>query len=142
MTIDCSPKFHPEVAGEGIEFCWGLSKNTYCKYSVEDKRTKSKYLELVKKCTCNNTVITKQMVQLFRKRTRRYMLAYQALEELKSNAESSDNNTATEDLPAMSSALVEKVIRVYKRPHKVHRNIADSKKQFLNFAASIMRKQN
>ena len=26
VSIDCSPKYHPEIAGEGIEFCWGLTK--------------------------------------------------------------------------------------------------------------------
>ena len=26
VSIDCTPKFHPEIAGEGVEFCWGLSK--------------------------------------------------------------------------------------------------------------------
>ena len=143
MTIDCSPKFHPEIAGEGIEFCWGLSKNTYRRFSIEEKRTKSKYIELVKKCTCRDSIITKQMVRLFGKRTRRYMLAYQVLDEAIASKQATDNDdTENKNLPAMSSALVEKMIRVYKRPHKVHRNIADSQKEFLNFAASRMRQQN
>ena len=29
VSIQCSPKYHPEIAGEGIEFCWGIAKNTY-----------------------------------------------------------------------------------------------------------------
>ena len=42
----------------------------------------------------------------------------------------------------MSSALAEKILKVYEQPHKVHRNIADSEKELLNSAAAIMRAQN
>ena len=34
------------------------------------------------------------------------------------------------NIPETSSALVEKIIKVYKRPHKNHHNIADRKKIF------------
>ena len=64
VSIDCSPKFHPEIAGEGIELCWGLSKNTYRRYSIEDKRTKSKYLKLVQNCICCKTILTKNLLWL------------------------------------------------------------------------------
>lgn len=146
VTIDCSPKFHPEIAGEGIEFCWGLSKNQYIRFSIEEKRTKCKYLELVKKCTCSETIITKKMVRLFGGRMRRYMLAYLALEKAKAAQSDADNmNTDTEsvaNLPEMSSSLVEKIMKVYKQLHKAHRNIADTEKGFLKSAAAIMRSQN
>ena len=29
VQVCCSPKYHPEIAGEAIEFCWASSKNTY-----------------------------------------------------------------------------------------------------------------
>ena len=146
VTIDCSPKYHPEIAGEGIEFCWGLSKNTYRRFSIEEKRTKSKYLELVKKCTCTETILTKQSVRMFGRRARRYMLAYLALEEAKDasniSATSQNINQHSVSLPSMSCALVEKIVKVYKQPHKAHRNIADSEKGFLKAAASYMKTQN
>ena len=150
VSIDCSPKFHPEIAGEGIEFCWGLSKNTYRRYSIEDKRTKSKYLKLVRNCICCKTILTKKMVRLFGRRTRRYMLAYLSLEKAKEEAENNDAGMDIDgeapdndhNLPEMSSALVEKIIKVYKQPHKVHRNIADTEKGFLKSAAAMMRSQN
>ena len=59
VTVDRSPKYHPEIDGEGIEYCWALGKNNYRRQSIKGKRTKSKYLELVEKCTDNKTVITK-----------------------------------------------------------------------------------
>ena len=147
VTVECSPKFHPKIAGEGVEFCWALGKNTYRMHGVEEKRTKSKYLQLVKECTCSETVITKEEVRKFGRRTRRYMLAYYALEQAKAckdAADQQDNDGIDSDLinlPEMSSALVEKIIKVYKKPHKAHRNILDSEKSFLNAAAKIMRAQ-
>ena len=38
VYIDSSPKFHPEIAGEGIEFCWGLSKTLTGCIQLETKR--------------------------------------------------------------------------------------------------------
>ena len=76
VTVECSPKFHPEIAGEGVNFCWALGKNTYCTHIVEEKRTKNKYFELVKRCTCSETIITMQEVCMFRQQTCQYMLAY------------------------------------------------------------------
>ena len=148
VTVECSPKFHPEIAGEGVEFCWALGKNTYRTHSVEEKRTKSKYLQLVKECTCSDTVITKQEVRKFGRRTCRYMLAYYALEQAKASKDVADQQQDNDgidldiiNLPEMSSALVEKIIKVYKKPHKAHHNILDSEKSFLRAAAKIMRAQ-
>ena len=57
MMVKCSPKYHPEIAGEGIEYCLGLGKSTYRLQSIKEKRTKSKYLQLVEKCACNKIAI-------------------------------------------------------------------------------------
>ena len=40
VEVDCSPKYHCEIAGEAIEYCWGLSKNKYRVVSISRKRTK------------------------------------------------------------------------------------------------------
>ena len=53
VTVDCSPKYHPEIAGEGIEFCWGIAKNTYRGKSISEKRKKESWMRLVNDCTCN-----------------------------------------------------------------------------------------
>jgi hypothetical protein len=29
IRVDHSPKFHAEIAGEGIEYAWGYGKNLY-----------------------------------------------------------------------------------------------------------------
>ena len=37
VRIMCSPKFHPEIAGEGNEFCLALAKSRYRQQSLKRK---------------------------------------------------------------------------------------------------------
>ena len=39
VIVDRSPKCHPEVAGEGIEYSWGCSKGKYRRLPFKDGRT-------------------------------------------------------------------------------------------------------
>ena len=73
-----SPKFHCEIAGEGIEYNWGLTKLYYRKIPLEDKISKSKFNEVVK--TSIKHVTVKNSL-LFAAKARRYMLAYMYLQE-------------------------------------------------------------
>ena len=50
VTIDCTPKCHCELAGEGIEYAWGFSKNYYRTLSLSDKKGKQNFLNAVSKC--------------------------------------------------------------------------------------------
>ena len=142
VTVDCSPKYHPEIAGEGIEYCWALGKNKYRRENIKDKRTKSKYLELVEKCTDNKTVITKQLVWMFGKRQRRYMLSCLALDRAKEQQSNValGHNADGQLIPEMSCSLVERIIRVHKAPKKTHRNIRDQEKKYLDDIVEWMKK--
>ena len=44
-------------------------------------------------------------------------------------------------LPEMSVRLVERLVKVYKSPHKCHRNIVDSEQQFLRKVAGWMKRE-
>ena len=44
-------------------------------------------------------------------------------------------------LPEMSVRLVERLVKVYKSPHKCHRNIVDSERQFLRKVAGWMKRE-
>ena len=44
VAVDCSPKYHPEIAGEGIEFCWGIAKNWYCSKNLKEKKGKENWM--------------------------------------------------------------------------------------------------
>ena len=48
VSIIRTPKCHPELAGEGIEYSWGFAKNAYRKFLIERKSTKGKFLQSVK----------------------------------------------------------------------------------------------
>ena len=45
-----SSKYHCEIAGEGIEYSWGISKAKYRRIKVKDKRTAEKFRHQVGKC--------------------------------------------------------------------------------------------
>ena len=135
VNIDCSPKYHPEIAREGIEFCWGIAKNFYRTRRLQDKKRRENWLKLVSECTCNKSVITISSVRKFGRRIRRYMLAYHGLEAAKAKqADGSLLHFSDLDLevPEMSQHLVERLVKVYKSKRKCHRNIFDSEHKFLS----------
>ena len=138
VQLRCSPKYHPEIAGEAIEFCWAASKNTYRRYKLEDKRTKAKFVSLVDEC---QKIVTKQAVRVFGRRLRRYILAYHAIELAKQDQENTGallqaDNGDIIHLPAMSYQLVERLVK----RKRSHRNIADSEKAFLKYIMPLMKK--
>ncbi len=49
VTVDRTPKCHCELAGEGIEYAWGCSKNFYRSLHLNDKRGKEKFRSCVEK---------------------------------------------------------------------------------------------
>ena len=49
VKVDRTPKCHPEIAGEGIEYDWGCGKGYYRRLPLAAKKTKTKFRESVKK---------------------------------------------------------------------------------------------
>jgi len=80
-----SPKCTPEVAGEGIEYDWGVSKIWYRIQDTELKRNKTKFKELVLKAI-GDEVLSLRMVRDNARRAREHMISYYKLEK---NGESS-----------------------------------------------------
>jgi hypothetical protein len=68
-----SPKYHCELAGDGIECGWGYSKKTYRRYPLKEKRTKKQFEEKVKESLRSVSI---QTMRRFSARARRYMLTY------------------------------------------------------------------
>jgi len=73
MILLVSPKYHCEIAGEGIEYAWGLFKRWYRSISLENKKGKEKFEVEIKKCIRK---VSKNHANRFAARCRRYMLAY------------------------------------------------------------------
>ena len=76
VSLLTSPEFHCEIAGEGIEYCWGLTKRFFRKKLLSEKNTKAKFNDMVIE---SMNYIKKEHVRKFAGKARRYMLAYRNL---------------------------------------------------------------
>ena len=124
IVVDRTPKCHPEIAGEGIEYSWGMAKGFYRRLPIKDKRDKKKFVESVKKSLDNKKVLTIERQQKFSRRARRYMLAYKALD--------SDNggvlppgNKENDGKPPHTLELIEKLTAMQKKIYLCHRSMDD-----------------
>jgi len=77
-TVDRTPKCHPEMAGEGIEYSWGCGKNRYRHLPINQRKTKEDFFNSVRSCM-NSAAITRDMIRRFSRRARRYMVCYYKL---------------------------------------------------------------
>ena len=77
-TIDRKPKCHPEITGEGIEYCWALSKLHYRLQPIANKKGKDNFRNLVRQSTSNKSVLKIKQVRKCARRAREYMLVYAA----------------------------------------------------------------
>ena len=133
VRVDRTPKCHPEMAGEGIEYDWACAKNLYRQLPISEKRTKAKFREAVTKCIGTGDVLTLIRQRLFSKRAREYMVAYHSLDRCKEEGIESGKASATDAKnPLMSAYLIEKIVKVY----KTHRSAADFDS---GFVAKIVR---
>ena len=122
-----SPKYHCEIAGEGIEYSWGNSKMKYRRTPYSQKRSTSDFILLVGKCL-SREYLHRERVRKNSRRAREYMAAYFILSlegvEMDKGDNSSDDNVFTigELKPcAVSSARIEKM----KQSFRTHRSAFD-----------------
>ena len=99
-----SPKYHPEIAGVGIEFSWGMSKMKF-RREINDEIPAHLHHNMVASM-CPRTILTLRRVRRFARRTRDYCRAYHALEK---------------GGEIESKSMIEKM----KKDCKAHRNILD-----------------
>jgi hypothetical protein len=135
VRVERTPKCHPEIAGEGVEYDWGCGKGVYRRLPISEKRTKTKFRESVRKCLDSTRVLTVQRRRLFSKRARQYMLAYSILDNSDELAES--EGVDDEKKPHMTAFLIEKIVKQYKS----HRSAADFDAGFINRIVDKMRDQ-
>ena len=77
-TILVTPKYHCELAGEGIEYSWGLAKRFFRKLLVR-KKGRVNFHDSVRECL---SYVKVDHVRKFAAKTRRYMLTYAFCAEL------------------------------------------------------------
>ena len=126
VTIDRTPKCHPEIAGEGIEYGWAFSKLKYRGSSIALKRTKESFRDLVRLCI-GDTVLTVHKMRKCSKKAREYMLLYRALKEIDiDNIGGSEMGTIMNKHSIMESTI--KLFRQLKSGKKNHRSVLENQK--------------
>jgi hypothetical protein len=86
VIVDFTPKYHAEIAGEGVENGWGFSKKILRRLPLERKRDFDDFTHLVKETLL---MVDPERSRRFRRRCRKYMLAYTTIsEEAQENKES------------------------------------------------------
>ena len=100
-----TPKYHREIAGEGVEYVLGLMKRFYQSLKMEGKRGKNKFKEAVRKSI---NYVKKEHVNRFA--ATRYMITYNHLD----------------------GELTYSIIEKFQRKFKTHRNIADQETRLLS----------
>jgi hypothetical protein len=144
VTVDRSPKCHPEVAGEGIEYSWGCAKGKYRRLPLSEKRRKENFRNSVRQCLDRGEVLTVGRQRMFSKRARQYMLAYHSIELSKAKGESgaagesNDKNKKPHVKLEMSAYLVEKIIKTYKS----HRGATDFDSAYIDAIVNDMKSEN
>ena len=91
-TCNCSilftPKFHCELAGEGIEYSWGASKRYYRRISLKNKKSFSDFVDSIRKSLYRVNI---DMARRFSAKARSYMCSYQHQHLLKVEGEREEN---------------------------------------------------
>jgi hypothetical protein len=93
-----TPKFHAELAGEGVVYSWAHSKAYYRRMPLSRKRGRDNFKQLVKDCTCPVNVLTKKRIEKFASRARAYICTYHHLyqeQQKQAAAQHKDSNSAS-----------------------------------------------
>ena len=119
ITVHRSPKCHAELAGEGVEYSWGFSKNAYRRLPMSEKRSKEKFRQSVR-LVLSRTKLNKQRVRKFARRARGYICAYYHLAY-----GSDEHNIAVGE--HISPAIIERIVKMF----KTHRCALDFEGKFI-----------
>ena len=121
--VKLTPKCHPELAGEGIEYSWGFGKRRYRRewaMQDDDKRTVEDFLALCRACLSNletGDALTKARVRMMAGRARSYIIAY---------AKMAEDQAGSENDP-LTYALIGKMAKQY----RAHRSALDFDLKFI-----------
>ena len=108
-----TPKCHPEIAGRGVEYCWGYAK---LRFRRDFNDAIAKNLKLNVKKSLDRDVITIDRVRKFARKTREYKLTYSLLVHL---AKGNDATAGKDD--------IEHITKMF----KAHRSAIDADYSFI-----------
>jgi hypothetical protein len=117
VSVIITPKFHAELAGEGVEYSWGITKGLYRRKPLLSKKGKESFRKLVCEVTSRDILKTATIRKLSR-RARAYICAYYSLYESKNKG----------DTTKLTLPLIERLVRAF----KTHRAALDFDAGFVN----------
>ena len=130
VETDRSPKCHPEIAGEGIEFNWGCSKVYYRSQPIARKRCKDNFYELVDE-SLGSMVLNIGLCRNNARRARLYMLAYKALEDVyDTKVEEKEEKKHLKTNARYNHTLIERCVSLF-RKRRSHRSALDFDTKYL-----------
>ncbi len=110
VRVDRTPKCHCELAGEGIEYAWGCSKNKYRSLLLEKKRGKENFMKGVRMCISRD-IITRERAQKFARRARRNIMGYHVLHQMQHNDVQGNGMTSSGKDLAIVPVKLEQMIK-------------------------------
>ena len=88
-----TPKYHCEIAGEGVEYMWGYCKRLFRRVPLAKRRKKADFENAVRN-TVSSEMIPPSLIRRFSRRARQYICAYH---HLHSETADADNPGFLED---------------------------------------------
>jgi hypothetical protein len=104
VSVVITPKLHAKLAGEGIEYSWGVTKGVYRCKPLKSKRSKESFKELVQQCTSREILTIKTVCKLSRL-ARAYICAYYEMYESKCMGD---------DIPTLTLPLIKRLVKAFK----------------------------
>ena len=101
-----TPKYHCEIAGEGVEYAWGYGKRIYRRVPMKEKKKKQDFESLVKRIFSRET-ISSTVIRRFSGRARQYICSYHVLHNQQKQGD-------LKEKLSISLAEVEKVAKQFK----------------------------
>ena len=124
-----TPKCHPELAGEGIEYSWGFSKNKYRRFLIEAKSTKEKFIKSVKSVLCRKELHRLRICK-FARHARSYTCTYVCLDNNTELAKDFKDEKGNQVIDLTSENILPSIERLRKQ-FKTHRCVLDFDMKFI-----------
>ena len=132
VMVMLTPKCHPEMAGEGVEYAWAGAKNAYRNLALKDKKGINNFRKS-DKSGLSDKVLSVQKIRKFGQRQRYFLIAYHAVDSSQADQQTQDKcnkygpialEKLMKDFKTYRCALdfASKFIKVVMNEHKQHKN--------------------
>jgi len=117
VVIDATPKYHAELAGEGIEYSWGHAKGVYRRTVLSQKQGRANFNRLVEKCCDPVEELTLKHVRSMARCMRAYICTYYHLVQPNHNlpdAQSQQNMQQNNNIVQQQKLLFKQIENIVK----------------------------